>query len=175
VQARVRLCRLGRGEAATAAIPINEKEEPVMISSRILAVSAAAVLLSSPAAFAQDSSYTPGTVWTFNYIQTEPGQYEKYLDYLAGNWRKVNELQKKEGVLVSYHIFAVNNPRNGEPDLILAFEFKDYVPTAQQLEIQKKVEALLASDAHKQDTASGERKSMRKLMGSMEVQELKLK
>src|SRR5262252_5558524 len=92
---------------------------------------------------------------TFSYIQTEPGQYEKCLDYLAGNWRKVNELQKKEAMLVSYHIFAVNNPRNGEPDLGLALEYKGYVQTAQQLEIQKKVEALLTSDAHKQDTASG--------------------
>jgi len=143
--------------------------------SQILAVSATIVLLSSPAAFAQESSYTPGTVWTFSYIQTEPGQYEKYLDWLNGNWRKVNELQKKEGVLVSYHVFSVNNPRNGEPDLVLAMEFKDYIPTAQQLELQKKVEAMLASDAHKEDAASGERKSLRKLMGSMELQELKLK
>ena len=38
----------------------------------------------------------------------------------SGDWRKVNEFQKKEGVLVSYHIFPVNNPRNGEPDLVLA-------------------------------------------------------
>jgi len=146
-----------------------------MMFSRILAVSATVVLLSSPSAFAQESSYTPGTVWTFSYIQTEPGQFEKYMDWLAGNWRKVNEFQKKEGVLVSYHIFAVNNPRNGEPDLVLALEFKDYIPTVQQLEMQKKVEAMLASDAHKEDAASGERKSLRKLMGGMELQELKLK
>jgi hypothetical protein len=153
----------------------TNNEEPMMMFSRILAASAAAALLWSPGVFAQESSYTPGTVWTFTYIQTEPGQYEKYLDYLAGNWRKINEMQKKEGMLVSYHIFAVNNSRNGEPDLVLALEFKDYVPTAQQLEMQKKVNALLASDTHKEDTASGERKSMRKLMGSMELQELKLK
>ena len=115
----------------------------MIMFSRILAVSATAVLLSSPAAFAQQSSYTPGTVWNFSYIQTEPGQYEKYMDWLAGNWRKINEMQKKEGVLVSYHILSVNNPRNGEPDIVLASEFKDYIPTAQQLEMQKKVEALL--------------------------------
>ena len=122
-----------------------------MILSRILAASAAAALLSSPAAFAQESSYTPGTVWQFN------------------------EFQKKEGVVVSYHILAVNNPRNGEPDLVLAVEFKDYVPTAQQLEMQKKIEGMLGEDTHKADTASGERKPMRKLVGGMQLQELKLK
>src|SRR4029077_8477355 len=153
----------------------TNNEEPVMMFSRILAAFAAAALLSSPAAFAQESSYTYGTVWEFSYIQTEPGQFEKYLDWLSGNWRKVMELQKKEDVLVSYHILQVNNTRNGEPDLVLAAEYKDYVPTAQRVELQKKVEAMLRSDAHKEDAASGERKSLRKLAGSMELQELKLK
>ena len=146
-----------------------------MMFSRILAAFSAAALLSSPAAFAQESSYTYGTVWEFSYIQTEPGQFEKYLDWLSGDWRKIMELQKKEGVVVSYHILQVNNPRNGEPDLVLAAEYKDYVPTAQRVELQKKVEAMLRSDAHKEDTASGDRKSLRKLAGSMELQELKLK
>lgn len=146
-----------------------------MILNRILVTSAVAALLSSPAAVAQESSYTPGSVWEFSYIQTEPGQFEKYVDWLSGNWRKINELQKKEGVVVSYHILAVNNPRNGEPDLVLAIEYKDYLPNAQRLEMQKKIEAMLNSDAHKEDSASGERKSLRKLAGGMELQELKLK
>ena len=146
-----------------------------MMFSRILAAFSAAALLSSPAAFAQESSYSYGTVWVFSYIQTEPGQFEKYLDWLSGDWRKVMELQKKEGVLVSYHILQVNNTRNGEPDLVLALEYKDYLPTAQRVELQKKVEAMLRSDTHKGDAASGERKSLRKLAGGMELQELKLK
>ena len=78
-----------------------------MMFSRILAAFSAAALLSSPAAFAQESSYTYGTVWEFSYIQTEPGQFEKYLDWLSGDWRKIMELQKKEGVVVSYHILQV--------------------------------------------------------------------
>ena len=146
-----------------------------MIINRILAACAAAALLSSPVAFAQESSYTFGTVWEFSYIQTEPGQFEKYVDWLSGDWRKIQEFQKKEGVVVSYHILAVNNPRNGEPDLVLAIEYKDYVPIAQRLELQKKIEAMLRSDPHKEDAASGERKSLRKLAGGMELQELKLK
>ena len=146
-----------------------------MMFNRVLAAFAAAALLSSPAAFAQESSYTYGTVWEISYIQTEPGQFEKYLDWLSGDWRKIQELQKKEGVLVSYHVLAVNNPRNGEPDLLLAVEYKDYLPTAQRVEMQKKIEGMLRSDAHKEDAGSGERKSLRKLAGGMELQELKLK
>jgi len=136
---------------------------------------AAGLMLSGATALAQDSSYKPGTVWNFSHIKIEPGQFENYMDFLAKTWKKSNEYGKKEGNVVSYHVFAVNNPRDGEPDLILAIETKDYLTTAQQLELQKKYEAFMAMDAHKLDSSSGERKVMRKLAGSMELQELVLK
>ena len=81
---------------------------------------ATAALLAGTAAFAQDSSYKPGTVWNFSHIKIEPGQFENYMDFLSKTWKKGNEWGKKEGNVVSYHVFAVNNPREGEPDLILA-------------------------------------------------------
>ena len=136
---------------------------------------AAGLMLPGAAALAQDSSYKPGTVWNFSHIKIEPGQFENYLDFLAKTWKKNNEFGKKEGNIVSYHVFAVNNPRDGEPDLILAIESRDYLTNAQQLDIQKKYEAFMAMDAHKIDASSGERKVMRKLAGSMELQELVLK
>lgn len=139
-----------------------------------LCAAVAALTLSLPA-LAQDSSYTPGSVWFFSNIQIEPGNFEKYMDYLSTNWKKVQELGKKEGVVVSYHVLAVNAQRHGEPDLILAVEVKDYQNNAQQQAFQKKIEAALAADARKQDTASGERGAMRKLVGNMQLQELVLK
>jgi len=139
------------------------------------ALAAALLMLPALPVAAQDSSYTPGTVWEFSNIQVEPGQFEKYVDYLAGTWRKLNELGKKEGMVVSYHVFSVNSPRNGEPDLILAVEYKDYYTSAQRMAFQKKMEAMMQQDAHKMDAASGERKVMRKLTGNMELQELMLK
>ena len=126
-------------------------------------------------AVAQESSYVPGTVWQMSQIKTEPGQSENYLDYLSGNWRKQLEFQKKAGYVVSYHVFSVNNARVGEPDLILAVEYRDYLTTAQQLDIQKKVDAMMQQDPHKSDSAAGERKSLRTQLGSMELQELKFK
>ncbi len=137
--------------------------------------SAAALLALGAAASAQDSSYTPGSVWTFSNIKVEPGQFENYMDYLAKTWKKLNDHSVKEGWIVSYHVFQVNNARAGEPDLILAIETRDYLTNAQQLDIQKKFEAFAAEDAHKLDSGMGERKGMRKLDGSMELQELKLK
>lgn len=144
--------------------------------ARVLKLSAAAALLAlGTAASAQSSSYTPGSVWTFTNVSIEPGQFENYLDFLDKDYKKGNDFGMKEGYILSYHVFSVNNPRNGEPDLILAIESKDYLSNAQQLEIQKRYEAFMAKDNRKMNTESGERKVMRKTTGSMELQELKLK
>ncbi len=141
-----------------------------------LKLSAAAALLTLGAtASAQSSSYTPGSVWTFTNIILEPGQFENYMDFLDKDYKRENDYGIKEGYLLSYHVFQVNNARAGEPDLILAVESKDYLTNAQQLDIQKKYEAFLAKDNRKLTTESGERKAMRKFAGSMELQELKLK
>ena len=141
-----------------------------------LKMSAAAALLAfGAAASAQSSSYVPGTVWTFTNVAIEPGQFENYMDFLDKEYKKSNEFGIKNGFILSYHVFSVNNKRNGEPDLILAIESKDYLTTAQQLAIQKKFEAFMAADTRKMETASGERKAMRKQAGSMELQELMLK
>ena len=143
---------------------------------RTLVVSAAVALaVLGSAASAQDSSYAPGTVWNFSYITVEPGQFENYMDFLSKTWKKGQDYAAKEGDIVSYHVFQINNARAGEPDLILAVETKDYLTTAQQLAVQRKFEKFMAQDTHKLDAGMGERKAMRKLSGSMELQELKLK
>ncbi len=126
-------------------------------------------------AMAQDSSYKPGTVWEANRIAVLPGQFENYMDWLSGQWKKIQELGKAEGIVVEYHVLAANNPRAGESDLILIIEYKDYMTTAQQEAFNKKVNAMLASDDRKQTVASGERENMREQLGSVQYQELVLK
>ena len=113
-----------------------------MKPSRLFAATLIMLVASVVPATAQQLSYTPGTVWNISNIQVEPGQMQHYLDFLAGDWKKVNEFGKKEGYIVSYHVFSVNNPRNGEPDLILAVEYKDYYTNAQQLAQQKESKCL---------------------------------
>ena len=47
-------------------------------------------------ASAQDLSFTPGTAWNFSNIQVESGQMQNYLDYLAGEWKKVGGMELQE-------------------------------------------------------------------------------
>jgi hypothetical protein len=114
-------------------------------------------------------------VWVAGRIDVLPGQFENYMDWLAGQWKKVNELGKAEGIVAEYHVLASTHPRQGEPDLILIIEYKDFQTTAQQEAFDKKVNALLAQDDRKAAAASGERTKMREQLGSTQYQELILK
>lgn len=126
-------------------------------------------------AMAQESSYKPGTVWEAGRIDVLPGQFENYMDWLAGQWKKVQELGKAEGIIVEYHVLATQNPRADEPDLILIVEYKDFQTTAQQEAFNKKVNAMLSQTDRSATAASGERTKMRELLGSTQYQELILK
>lgn len=139
------------------------------------AFAALLAFVSTSPLLAQESSYTLGSVWVSITIKVEPGQFENYMDWLSRDYKKRMEFMKKEGVLLSYHVLQVNNARAGEPDLILVQEYRDYMTTDQQMALEKKVNAMMSADIRKNDIANGERKVMRELMGSMELQELKLK
>ena len=149
------------------------KKLKTIMTGAVLAIAAAIALPS--AAAAQESSYKPATVWQASRIDVLPGQFENYMDYLSTTWKKNQELAKAEGIVLDYHVLSVNNARQGEPDLVLIVEYKDYQTTAQQEAFSKKVEAMMAQDSRKQDAASGVRTKMRELLGSIEYQELILK
>lgn len=139
---------------------------------------AAALLLAATMtvpAIAQESSYTRGTVWVVDGIDVKPGQFNNYMDYLAGVWKQSNDMAIKEGLAVSYHVFSVNNARAGEPNLFLAVEYKDYTPIAVQEAFQKKMNGMMKTDERKQDKGFSDRESMRSLVSSMQMEELKLK
>ncbi len=133
-----------------------------------------AAALTTPAV-AQDSNYKPGSVWESSRIKVLPGQFENYMDFLATTWKKNQEFAKAEGIVLNYHVLAVNNRRHDEPHLVLIIEYKDYQTTAQQEAFSKKINAMMAMDDRKQAAANGARGAMREQMGSTEYQELILK
>lgn len=141
----------------------------------LVALATTLALATAGPAWAQAASYRPGSVWTFSHIETLPGQGERYLDFLASQWKKLHEYGKQQGHVLSYRVLQVNHPRQGEPDLILAVEYPDYLNNAQRLELQKKIDAFLANDSRSREVEAGKREAMRKQLGSMELQELILK
>jgi hypothetical protein len=146
--------------------------------TRLAAGAALAVALTMGAAapaMAQESSYKPGSVFVASSIEVLPGQFENYMDYLAGRWKTIQEFSKKEGIVLSSRVLRVNHARDGEPTLILLIEYKDYGTIAQKEAFGKKLDAFLAETDRIAETATASRGKMRELKGTMELQELVLK
>lgn len=145
-----------------------------MMKSLIVGAAMIAATLTMPAA-AQELPVQNGSVWVASRIDVLPGQMPAYLDYLATQWKKQQEWGKAEGHVLSYRVLRTNHARNGEPDLILLIEFKDYATVAQQEAISKKFQATTGMGPRQGAAGNLEREKMRSQMGSTEYQELILK
>src|SRR5947209_16296346 len=91
----------------------------------LIGLAAASTLMSAPVLAADDESptYENGPVWQFSDIQTKDGHFDEYMSWLSTAWKPQEEALKKAGVILSYKVFLVANPRQGEPDIVLADEY----------------------------------------------------
>ncbi len=137
---------------------------------------AAALLvgLAAPAA-AEESRYESGNVWYVSDIDVLDGQFENYMTWLADEWVKFRKLNALHGNEVGYYVLANTQARNGEPDLYLVTINKDFQTIAQGLATEKKINEAMAKDRKQFEKEGAERAPMRKVMGSIELIELKLK
>ena len=77
------------------------------------AVLALTLGLSAPGQ-AQESSYTPGNYSDVSAIDVLDGQFENYMDYLAGPWKAQQEFAKSKGYITGYQVLANPYARAGD-------------------------------------------------------------
>ena len=102
---------------------------------------------------------------------TSPGTRRRRLF----QWRRNQEFAKSKGWIRDYHIFGTVNARAGEPDLYLVSVYDRQPTAAEQMAREKEMNAFLQQDTRQQDTAFGGRANMRKIGGSMLMQELRFR
>jgi hypothetical protein len=142
-----------------------------------LAIAAMFMLSAAVPTAAQQPSgdiYTPQRVWYVTGIDVNDGQFENYMGWLATEWKQFRAIAQKEGIETGYHVLVNNAPRDGEPDLYLVTINKDFVPIAQGLAFEKKLNAAMQKDRKQFDTESSARAPMRKVLGTMELTEMRL-
>lgn len=138
----------------------------------IIGMAALASALSSAPALAQDSSYKLGPLWTASRIIVEDGQFENYMDFLTKTWSDNQAFAKSQGWILDYYILSNVNAREGEPDIILLSRFADF-PSVKETERRSAImNKRMSQDDHQAEAASGDRRKMRKLAGSVLYREL---
>src|SRR5215472_3637268 len=118
--------------------------------------------------------YHNGTVWTLAFIRIKPGMDSAYLNYVANDWKRIQEAAKKEGLIVSYKALVTEGHTPGDWNLILMTEVKDLATLEAN---DGKADALaqrVVGDDQKQIQGYRERAEIREVMGSRLARELVL-
>ena len=142
------------------------------IPTILLATTAA--LTFSVAAPAQESSYDFGNYWSVSTIHVEDGQFENYMDHLAGQYRTNLEYAKSQGWISDYHVLLNSFAREDEPDLVLISIFDEWVSNEEQERRQAVMEEYMSATTRELDTAYGGRLTMRRPGSDTLYQELEL-
>ena len=67
--------------------------------------------------------YRSGSVWQVNFIRMKPGMETAYLSYIANDWKREQEAEKKAGYSLSYRVLQTEAHSAGDFNLILMTEY----------------------------------------------------
>jgi len=144
---------------------------------RAIAVAAALSLTlgASGAAQAQSAErvYDNGPVWVISYIQTKTGMFDDYMAYLSRQWRESNEADKRAGVVLDYKVLQVDQPRDGEADVILMVQYKNMAAFDRPLAESEATAAKVFGSVVKSNQAFAGRDAMRTNRGSLTAREMR--
>jgi hypothetical protein len=118
--------------------------------------------------------YDVGPVWSISRIEVKPGQGDAYMAYLNKSWRATRMANQKSGHELGYKILTLEDSRDGEPNLLLMVQYKNFAafdrPLDEEDAITKAVEAQMGKTMPIAD-----RETMRKSHGNRTAQELVFK
>ena len=125
-------------------------------------------------AAAQDRNYDLGPVTDVSYIKIKPGKFNAYMHYLAGSYRAVQEENKKAGLILNWGIFTnqARDPRNA--DVILTVTYPN-LAAIEKIEAFEATAARVFGSQTQQAEKAIDRESLREVIGSQRIRELKLR
>jgi hypothetical protein len=142
----------------------------------LLAALAATTMLAAPAIAADEGpSFEKGPVWDFTQIQTKDGHFDEYMKWVSTDWKAQEEALKKAGVIVDYKVFLVTDPRDNEPDIVLAVESKNMAGFDRSAADEYAMQAKIAGSLAKANQDQAARGSIRTIRGDVLMREVTLK
>ena len=142
----------------------------------IIALGATA-LLTSVHAFAADDGpvFDKGPVWDYSDVKTVDGHFDDYMKWLATDWKAQEEALKKAGRILDYKVLLVTDPRQGEPDVILATEYKNMAEFDRSTSDEYAMQAKISGSIAKSNQDQAARSTIRTILGDTVVREAILK
>jgi hypothetical protein len=89
------------------------------------ALAVVCVLLFALPMLAQSKPYHDGPVWQIQFIHAKAGMEDRYLRYLASDWKKEQDAMQKAGYVLAYKVITTEAHNPADPNVILMVQFKD--------------------------------------------------
>ena len=82
------------------------------------------MLAISASMYAQDRTFTNGSVWQVAFVKVSANMNVDYLNNLKNTWKATHDEAVKQGLIVSYKILSGNASNPEDWDIMLMTEFK---------------------------------------------------
>ena len=132
-------------------------------------------LLACGLCVAEDLPYKEGTVSEVSSIKVKDGHFLDYWNFLSTSYKQEMDEAKKQGLIVSYAIFSARPKNPNEPDLYLVVEYPNMAALDGLDAKMSAIDAKIWGSMKQAGAKAAERESIRTVLGSELIQELKFK
>jgi hypothetical protein len=145
-----------------------------MTRSRLIVSAVAALLVATSVCALVDRPYHDGSVWDIQFIRMKPGMGEAYMQYLANDWKKMQESLKKEGMILSYKVIGTEAHSPTDWNLMLMTEYKDMATMEANQQKEEDLAQRVIGDDQKQQQGYEDRSKIREIIADRLAREIVL-
>jgi hypothetical protein len=123
--------------------------------------------------FAQDAKpYHDGPVWDLGFIHAKAGMEDRYLRYIASEWKREQEAMKKAGIVLDYKVIVTEAHGPSDFNIILMTEYKDLAAMEASQDKAEQIAMQLAGGEQKMESGYVDRATYREVLGGRLAREV---
>jgi hypothetical protein len=145
------------------------------ISVSTFAAVLAFCLLAAIVANAQQPAAKPyheGPVWDIGFIHMKAGMEDRYLRYVAENWKREQEALKSAGLVLDYKVIGTEAHSPQDWNLMLMTQFKDLATLEANRDKMEAIAMQLEGGQQKMESGYQDRSTYRDIIGDRLGQEI---
>lgn len=119
-------------------------------------------------------SYKEGRVVNVAYVRVKPGMFDAYMKFLATDYKRLMEAQKKAGIVIDYAIYSAEARTPQEANLILTTTYANMAALDRSEEAEAIATKVIGDNAT-MNKGTQDRGAMREMLGTQLVRQLILK
>ena len=145
------------------------------MKTRITLLIIVLTLAMSARSFAQEKTYTNGSVWSLSFVKTNTGMGVAYINSLKSTWKAVEDEAVKQGLILSYKILEGTATTPEDYNMILMIEYKNLAAMEGQDAKWEALQAKVVGDQDAQAKLRDVRSSQRTMYGQKMMREVVFK